>query len=599
MSSATSRDPSIDARPMHGVTRAWRGEPRVAQRHEYTATAPRCIHVARPVLHVCWCGMEARCHANHCMERPDRRMMERMRLTGPMGMMGAMGPMGPIGATGTSRALRAVAVAVVTGAVAAAGCGTPPNSRPSPTPSAQASAELHGLASSKTSESCADPVIVIEAGREHGAVCPADAEAASSRSSISAMRGRRALFAPSPTAARRAFARRYLALAAEHDADGKPLAGEDALGELYGVLPSLAIVRERLADDRAPRLPRRSSTRAPIALLDKPYAQDHKDAGRSSTTRRARCSSSAARARARRGASSPDLAAFAAIPALARAYARWNKLDRLSTPASSPPRSTTCARASSPSDDADGSMTWRTGERDRAVPAPQLPDAERAARSRDPRGARARQPRARLPARAPRPARARRRRDRPHRGRHRRRRAPADPRPHARSREHARGARRREAAARRRARSRRRGHRGRGAPARLARPRRDPRVPRAPSRRACASRSRCRRRPRTTRRTWTLSRRDRSRRRLVRRGPDPAHDRAPPDARALRRRPAATKRAADALADDDRRLGRSAHRRRRRWSRSGRSPTSARACGAICTRRRPGCRRRRRPIAIS
>ena len=66
-------------------------------------------------------------------------------------------------------------------------------------------------------------------------------------------------------------------------------------------------------------------------------------------------------------------------------YVRWKKLDRThgGIVAAAEAR---CEGWLSPSD-ADGSMTWRTGNAIEHVPAPQLPDAERAARSRDPRSA--------------------------------------------------------------------------------------------------------------------------------------------------------------------------------------------------------------------
>ncbi len=45
-----------------------------------------------------------------------------------------------------------------------------------------------------------------------------------------------------------AFRATYLQLATERDAGGQPLAAKVALGELYGVVPSLSVVRERLGD---------------------------------------------------------------------------------------------------------------------------------------------------------------------------------------------------------------------------------------------------------------------------------------------------------------------------------------------------------------
>jgi len=68
----------------------------------------------------------------------------------------------------------------------------------------------------------------------------------------------------------------YEQLALGNDADGKPLDGEDALQELYGVVPSLAIVRARLADDARHQC-HDAIDRAPIAMLEKQVSQDDRE----------------------------------------------------------------------------------------------------------------------------------------------------------------------------------------------------------------------------------------------------------------------------------------------------------------------------------
>ncbi len=258
---------------------------------------------------------------------------------------------------GTGSTIRAIAI----GAVACgAGCGNPPSSRtaaPSPTPNAQASVELRDLGAKISEPGCGAQVIVIEAGREHGAMCPADAEAKKLTILDLADAWAPALFAPGPDGNAPGYRAKYLALAVEHEAGGAPITGEGALGELYGVLPSLAIVRERLADDPRHICHDFIASEA-IARLDQPYAQDHKDMVRLADQVRAGLEAQLERERARREL--PDLAALAAIPALAGPYARWNKLADLHAGLVAAQKHYVCEGFLAEAD-TDGSMTWRTG----------------------------------------------------------------------------------------------------------------------------------------------------------------------------------------------------------------------------------------------
>jgi hypothetical protein len=241
------------------------------------------------------------------------------------------------------------------------GCGAPPGSpqaTASPTPSAQASVELRGPTTPSTIEtSCADRAVVLEAGVEHGFVCPADAEAHKLTIVDLGDAWTPSLFAAQPDGTAPSYRAQYLALASEHNANGTPLAGEDALGELYGVLPSLAIVRARLADE-----PRHFChafiDSDPIERLAWPYAQDDKDAVRIADQRRAELQVLLERERARRDL--PDLAALAQIPALADTYARWNKLADQHDGIVAAQKHYVCEGFLAEAD-ADGSMTWRTG----------------------------------------------------------------------------------------------------------------------------------------------------------------------------------------------------------------------------------------------
>jgi len=241
------------------------------------------------------------------------------------------------------------------------GCGAPPGSplaTPSPTPSAQASTELRELGRTNTLEAtCADPMIVLEAGVERGFVCAADAEARKLTILELGDAWTPSLFAPQPDGTAPSFRAQYLALAAEHDARGVPIAGAGALGELYGVLPSLAIVRERLADD-----PRHTChafiDSDPIARLDRSYAQDDRNAVRFADQLRVTLEAQLERERTRRDL--PELAALAGIPALAGPYARWKKLADQHDGIVAAQKHYVCEDFLR-EDDADGSMTWRTG----------------------------------------------------------------------------------------------------------------------------------------------------------------------------------------------------------------------------------------------
>lgn len=262
-----------------------------------------------------------------------------------------MGKMGLIEAIGRMTALSVIAVA---------GCGESSGARSAtaPTPSAQSSVEVGAVATPRASDAlCAEPIVVVEAGRETGTICPDDA--AARKLTVVDLRDAWTprLFAPQEDGSAPSYRAQYLALAAEHDARGTPVSGEDALGELYGVLPSLAIARERLADD-----PRHFChafiDSDPIARLDKPYSQDDKDAVRYAGQLRVALEAQLERERARRDL--PDLAALAEIAPLAARYAQWRKLADQHDGIVAVQKHYVCEGFLAEAD-ADGSMTWRTG----------------------------------------------------------------------------------------------------------------------------------------------------------------------------------------------------------------------------------------------
>ncbi len=148
------------------------------------------------------------------------------------------------------------------------------------------------------------------------------------------------------------FREKYLALAQDRSLDGKPLPHEDELAELYGVVPSLSIVRTRLADD-ARHACNAGIDPAPIALLDKPYAQDHGAQIKAAQYQRVVLEKQLEAMRAKAGAA--DFTAFADTAQ----YKKWKPLDDLNRGLLAAQQKLVCEGYLT-AKDADGSMTWRT-----------------------------------------------------------------------------------------------------------------------------------------------------------------------------------------------------------------------------------------------
>jgi hypothetical protein len=235
----------------------------------------------------------------------------------------------------------------VTCLAALIGCSSPtaPHASAPPPPTAKAT-EL------RAPGDC-DPVLVVEGGVERGTVC-----AASARGTIVDLRDAWTprLFAPQEDGTAPSYRARYLQLATEHEAGGAPIASEDALGELYGVLPSLAIARARLADEPRHRCHDFIESSA-IAKLEKPYAQDHKDYVAMLDRRRAFLEVQLERERDRRNLASLD--ALAEVPGVAALYQPWRHLADQRDGILAASKHYVCEGFLAEAD-ADGSMTWRT-----------------------------------------------------------------------------------------------------------------------------------------------------------------------------------------------------------------------------------------------
>lgn len=220
-------------------------------------------------------------------------------------------------------------------------------------PTAQASAELRFAARDVASQvTCPDA-----ATRADGVVvCPAEAKAQGLTIVDLGDAWTPSLFAVQPDGTSPKFRAQYLALASDRGLDGKPLPDTDELAELYGVVPSLAIVRQRLADEARHACHAKIDS-SPIAVLDKPYAQDHKDVLRAADLTRVALARQLEAARVKRGL--PDLPALAELPTLAPTYARWLKLDGLHRGLIAAQQHLACEHFLA-AKDADGSMSWRT-----------------------------------------------------------------------------------------------------------------------------------------------------------------------------------------------------------------------------------------------
>jgi hypothetical protein len=159
--------------------------------------------------------------------------------------------------------------------LALAGCGGS-NATPATVtyaPSAQASSQQ--LRPELTTDGHCTTAVRIEAGIERGEVCIADAQVHGLAVVDLTDSWTPAMFAPASDGSVPSFHDRYLALASEHDEHGRALAGEDALAELYGIVPALAIVRTRLADD-ARHACHAAIDAAPIAKLARTLSLDDK-----------------------------------------------------------------------------------------------------------------------------------------------------------------------------------------------------------------------------------------------------------------------------------------------------------------------------------
>src|SRR3954469_15241950 len=216
-------------------------------------------------------------------------------------------------------------------------------------PSAQASSELRFASRElSTQVTCPDAALRVDGTM----VCPNEAKAQGLTILDLGDNWTPSLFAPQPDGTAPNFRATYLALANDRTVDGKPLPDTEELAELYGVVPSLAIARARLSDDARHECNAKIDP-APILLLDKPYAQDHKDAIAAMNARRVIFEKQLEGMRVKKGLDSIEALADTDL------YKKWKPLDNVYRGLVAAQQKLVCEHFLG-AKDADGSMTWRT-----------------------------------------------------------------------------------------------------------------------------------------------------------------------------------------------------------------------------------------------
>jgi Putative peptidoglycan binding domain len=165
------------------------------------------------------------------------------------------------------------------------------------------------------------------------------------------------LFAPATDGQVPSFHDRYLQLANERDQDNHPIEGEDALDELYGVVPALAIVKARLDDDQRHAC-HAAVDPAPILALDRTLSQDYKADVALAEQSRIFLAAQIDKERIRRKLD--NATPLATDPAWKDRYVRWAKYDAQHTALVTTEQELRC-EGWLIDKDTDGSFTWRTG----------------------------------------------------------------------------------------------------------------------------------------------------------------------------------------------------------------------------------------------
>jgi hypothetical protein len=235
------------------------------------------------------------------------------------------------------------------------GSATGPRGVTSSAQSSQASAQQ--LSPQITAEASCVQVAVIDSGADKGSLCATVALAKGMTIIDLTDTWTPTLFAPAAEGQVPSFRDRYLQLANERDEKDHPIEGEDALDELYGVVPALAIVRARLDDDQRHTCHAAIDPK-PILALDKTLSQDNKQDVALADQARAFFATQLEREKTRRKLA--DTSALATDPLWKDKYERWQKLEAQHTALVAAEQHLRC-EGWLIDKDTDGSFTWRTG----------------------------------------------------------------------------------------------------------------------------------------------------------------------------------------------------------------------------------------------
>jgi hypothetical protein len=254
----------------------------------------------------------------------------------------------------------------------------------SPAPKTAGSTSMQAVAPERCSD---DPVLVIKDGSESSLVCD---DAIPKNATIVDLRDAFAprIFAPAPDGTVPTYRASYLAAALEQDVDGKPLPRTVAYSELYGVLPSFAIVRKRFAE--ASRYACRAKIDStPLATIKRPYGQETSGLFKFQLRQRELLGATLERARVARSAA--DFTVFAEDKELGNVYARWKIADDLYQAITTAQKYLVCEGLLAEKD-VDGLFSWNFGQaldlfqrRNFLIPNARLDPETRAAFAADPR----------------------------------------------------------------------------------------------------------------------------------------------------------------------------------------------------------------------
>jgi len=185
-----------------------------------------------------------------------------------------------------------------------------------------------------------------------------------------------------------AFRATYLAAARETSIDGKALPPNLGLAELYGILPSFAIVRARFGQTARYQC-RAGVPSAPMAKLARPYGEELASNIKINNRQRAYLGGILERARVQRGLA--DFTPFATDKELADTHAQWKATDELYQGIVAAQRHLVCEGLLADKD-VDGEFSWVLGQaleqfqrRNFLIPNARLDPDTRAALASDPR----------------------------------------------------------------------------------------------------------------------------------------------------------------------------------------------------------------------